>query len=244
MLIGSLRSFGVILILTIWIVVSLILGSLLIAALFIPLELFTGYSELGSNVQNMIVGTATYAAILAIFVGVPWLIRRDGRWRELLGVQRLVNWLDIGISLAGLVFYFVFSIALMYVVLLVFPGLDLEQAQDVGFTAPTGGELWLAFILLVIIAPVVEEVIFRGYLYGALRRNGVSFITTTIVVSVLFGAAHGQWNVGINVAVLSVMMCIGREITGTIWPGVLMHMMKNGLAFTLLFGATPLPGLQ
>jgi hypothetical protein len=56
-----------------------------------------------------------------------------------------------------------------------------------------------------------------------------------IITSLLFGAVHGQWNVAIDVFVLSLVLCSLREVTGNIWAGVLLHMLKNGLAFYLLF---------
>jgi len=114
------------------------------------------------------------------------------------------------------------------------PWVDIEQAQETGISSPSAPDLALAFMLFVVIAPIVEEVIFRGYLYAKVRKN-LSAWATIIIVSVLFGAAHMQWNVGINVFVLSIVMCVGREMTGSIWPGILMHMLKNGLAFYFLF---------
>ena len=46
---------------------------------------------------------------------------------------------------------------------------------------------------------------------------------------------HFQWNVGVNVFALSVVLCALREITGTIYAGILTHMIKNGVAFYLLY---------
>ena len=49
---------------------------------------------------------------------------------------------------------------------------------------------------------------------------------------------HGQWNVGINVFAMSIVLCVMREITGSIYSGILLHMLKNMLAFYLLYIAT------
>ena len=38
-----------------------------------------------------------------------------------------------------------------------------------------------------------------------------------------------------NVFALSVALCVLREITGTIYAGILTHMIKNGVAFYLLY---------
>ena len=60
-------------------------------------------------------------------------------------------------------------------------------------------------------------------------------IISILLVSLLFGIVHLQWNVGVNVFAMSIVMCLMREITGTIHAGILMHMLKNGIAFYLLF---------
>ena len=54
-------------------------------------------------------------------------------------------------------------------------------------------------------------------------------------MSILFGVVHMQWNVGVNVFAMSVVLCGLREITGTIYSGILVHMIKNGLAFYYLY---------
>ena len=43
-------------------------------------------------------------------------------------------------------------------------------------------------------------------------------------------------NVGVTVFVMSVVMCLVREKwTQTIWSGIVIHMIKNGIAFFLLY---------
>ena len=92
----------------------------------------------------------------------------------------------------------------------------------------------MVFLLFAVVAPIVEEVIFRGFLFHHIRKS-MPFWLTAIIVSVLFGAAHMQWNVGINVFVMSLVMCWAREYSGTIWPGIVMHMLKNAIAVYALF---------
>ena len=71
-------------------------------------------------------------------------------------------------------------------------------------------------------------------MYGKLRSR-LSAIPAIIIVSALFGLMHGQWNVGVVVGIMSVFMCIARELTGTIYAGILIHMIKNGVAFYFLY---------
>ncbi len=124
-----------------------------------------------------------------------------------------------------------------------FPWFDAEQVQDVGFnTYIFGFDRVVAFITLVVVAPIAEELIFRGWLYGRLRPilsakmpDTAAMLISIFLVSLLFGIVHLQWNVGVNVFAMSVVMCGLREITGTIYASILMHMIKNGLAFYLLY---------
>jgi membrane protease YdiL (CAAX protease family) len=60
-------------------------------------------------------------------------------------------------------------------------------------------------------------------------------IVSSVVVSALFGLAHGQWNVAVDVFVMSMVACYLREYTGVIWPGIIIHMIKNFIGFYITF---------
>jgi len=113
-------------------------------------------------------------------------------------------------------------------------GVNLLQQQDIGYSNPNGYELTLTFIALVLLAPFVEETLFRGFLFKAFRRT-FGFWTGAIAVSLLFAVAHGQANVGIDVFVLSMFLCYLREKTDSLWPSIALHAMKNLVAFIFLF---------
>lgn len=141
----------------------------------------------------------------------------------------------------------VYLAALLIVVALLqqfVPGLDVAQEQDIGFDGATGFvPLLLVFLALVVCAPVAEEILFRGFLFGSLRHRS-SFVAATVGTSVLFGAAHlmgGEqgasllWIAGIDTLLLSFALCYLREKTGRLWAPIMLHAMKNGLAFVFLF---------
>lgn len=117
----------------------------------------------------------------------------------------------------------------------VIPGFPSEQCQDVGFKQAFGSERTLAFLALVVVAPIVEEIVFRGVLYGKMRRSGLGIIPAILITSVLFGLAHWQWNVGLDVFALSVVSCLLRERTKGIGASIVLHMMKNAIAFYIMF---------
>ena len=154
--------------------------------------------------------------------------------RANLGLSGLPTWTDIGLAPIGYIASLILS-ALIMAAFSIFAWFDLSEAQDVGFNSVYSGfDRLVTFIALVIIAPIAEEIIFRGWLYGKLR----SFLNIPIAIfitSAFFGFMHGQWNVGLTVFGMSIILCLAREFTGTIYSGIIMHMLKNGVAFVLLY---------
>ena len=117
----------------------------------------------------------------------------------------------------------------------IIPGFDPSEAQDVGFSNLSQSyQFIMAFIALVVVAPAAEELIFRGVIYGEMRK--VNPYLATIIVSLMFGIAHGQLNVSITTFAMSLVMCFMREkLTGTVWSTIIFHMIKNAVAFYFLF---------
>jgi membrane protease YdiL (CAAX protease family) len=177
--------------------------------------------------------------LLAIWVALRFL---QWSWRTIgLSRPKVVHILT-GI-LATLPYYLLY-IALVAVLIQVFPGLKVDQKQEIGFNTVIGhGQLMLTFISLVVLPPLVEEIAMRGFLYTGIRQ-WLPKIGAALLVSVLFGTAHlaegGDagllWIGAIDTFVLSMVLVYLREKTGNLWAGITLHACKNGIAFWLLFG--------
>jgi membrane protease YdiL (CAAX protease family) len=141
--------------------------------------------------------------------------------------------LHLAKALAGFAMYFVISI-IFAVIGHSFFGLNTEQPQQLGYSAPNGIGLVLAFISLVMVAPLSEEAIFRGFLFTGFRRQ-LPFWTAALGVSAIFGLVHGQWNVGLDVFAMSLISCYLVEKTKSLWPSIFLHAVKNGVAFYLIY---------
>lgn len=228
-----------------WVVVAFLLASLgvgLLTQYAIPVS---WYDWFGSSLGSLVLAAVIYFITTALVL-LPLLVRRVS-FKELLdklGLSKpprlsMVTW---SLFLWGL--YFACSLVVVIILsTLQLPGLDLQQEQEIGFrNLQYGYEFVAAFLALVVLAPLFEEIIFRGYLYGRLRRrSGVIF--SMVVTSLVFGLVHFQLNVAIDVFVLSLFLCFAREKFGSIWPGVFIHAFKNGIAYTLLF-ILPLYGVN
>lgn len=109
----------------------------------------------------------------------------------------------------------------------------------------TEASLWplLAFVVLLLagglLVPFGEELLFRGVLYGWLRRYGM--IVAVPISAVVFGLFHGINIVLLSATVFGVLSALLYEKSGSIWPSVVAHMINNTASFLLMrvFGETP-----
>lgn len=196
-----------------------------------------------TTLGQLLSGGLIYALVLVLVILPVWLTRKRQYVIRLLGMHEKPTATSWWLPFVVWGLYMVATIAAAVVAKQLLPWIDQDQAQEIGFdnlTLPV--EYVVAFIALVIIPPIAEELLFRGYLFGRLRER-LGFWATTIVVSIAFGFVHFQWNVGIDTAILSVFLCYLRERTGTIWASMVLHAIKNGLAYFLLFIA-PLIGIS
>ena len=201
-------------------------------------------ASINQAVYATVASVIVYAVSLVIVIGVPLAIWRRKTTIKDLGVHDWPSWMDIVLSVPAFIVYIICSGVFMAILTSLLPGIDLQQAQELPFSQSMLGGSWqyvLAFITMVVLAPLAEEMLFRGYLYGKLRKTAPIWVSI-LVASLAFGLAHLwvgetalQWAVTIDTFVLSLMLCALREYTGAIWAGVLLHAIKNGLAFYLLF---------
>lgn len=194
-----------------------------------------GVETLGTNMFNVLYQVLSYALTIFLVIFVPYKISKKGKTtREELGLNGWPTWTDIWLSPLGFIAATLVAMALGALFSL-FPWFNASEAQDIGYTTFLyGGDRVLSFIAAAIIAPIAEEIVFRGWLYGKIRSR-LNMIASIFIVSLLFGLVHLQWNVGVNVFATSIILCGLREMTGTIYSGILVHIIKNAIAFYLVY---------
>lgn len=179
-------------------------------------------------------GAAAWLAISAV--------KRRKLGLKVIGLGRRPALKDIGQGLLGFgVFYLLLIIAGIIIGALV-PDINNEK-QNIGFNnISTSSQNLLAFISLVILPPLGEEVLVRGYLYSGLRM-ALKLWPAVIITSLFFGAAHLElgsggplvWAAAIDTFLLSIVLCFLRERTGALYAGMLVHMLNNLIAFGIHF---------
>ena len=232
----SWREWAMIIVLPVWVLVSFVAAQqITVGVLWVLEALHVPVSSINQNVLTTVLSVFIYLVAIALTIGLPWFIKRQRVTREDLGIHRLPLWKDILMAPAGLVVYLILSGLLMLIAGALVPSFNANQQQATGF-AGLGQqyELILAFITLVVIAPVAEEILFRGYLFNKLRKY-VPVWAAILATSILFGFIHGAWNLAIDTFALSVVLCWLRLNTGSLWASMLLHMTKNAIAFFILF---------
>ncbi len=230
------HNWWMLLVLPAWVAVAYLVANMSVFTVLLGAQALNIPMPANDPVFNTVLAVVLYGLTLAITILVPWkLFPKNSTTKEELGVTRWPNWLDIVLTPAAAIVYLIIAAIVMAIFAALIPSIDLDQAQDVGFdNLSFGYEYVLAFVTLIVLAPIAEELLFRGYLYGKLRKY-VPLWAVILVTSALFGLAHGQWNVGLNTFALGIVLASLREVTGSIWAGVLLHMLKNGIAFYFIF---------
>lgn len=92
--------------------------------------------------------------------------------------------------------------------------------------------LWVGLICYGIIAPIAEELLFRGILYGSLRRMRKPFLAA-VISAALFGVYHGNFVQGIYAFVMGCLIVYIYEYFGGFRYAVGVHMAANLLVYCL-----------
>lgn len=98
--------------------------------------------------------------------------------------------------------------------------------------------LIVRLLTLAVVPAVCEELFFRGFLQSALAKR-MSGVRAAILAAVLFGTFHVIvrdaifFERFIPSTLLGIALGLVRYRTGSVWPGVLMHAMNNGLLLSI-----------
>lgn len=198
---------------------GLVLGAILAIPAFIAEK--PGDGEVSSAANALAQAGAAIA-----FVMVPMLFAaRHGAasiWESLqrLGVRRFrpSAWLWM---LAAIFAYLAF--AAVYVALVGEP-----EQEDI---AEGFGALPVQILLIVVAAPISEEICFRGFLFGGLRERFPRY-AAALLSAVIFGGLHALTGISAVPPLIAFgfVMALLYERTGSIVPGIVLHMLNNSVA--------------
>jgi uncharacterized protein len=107
--------------------------------------------------------------------------------------------------------------------------LILEPEQE--DIAESFGPVPVQILLIVFGAAIAEEVCFRGLLFGGLRER-LPRVPAALIAGTVFGLLHAFTGLSAvpPLIALGFVFCLLYEKTGSIVPGILLHMLNNSVA--------------
>ncbi|HZH24010.1 MAG TPA: CPBP family intramembrane glutamic endopeptidase [Solirubrobacteraceae bacterium] len=102
-------------------------------------------------------------------------------------------------------------------------------------------------ILVCVLAPIAEELFFRGFCFTALRR-ALGMLPAAILTGIIFGAIHlgsSEIEFIVPLMVFGFSLCLLYVWTDSLLPCIVLHALNNGLAFGVMqgWGAATVPAM-
>lgn len=168
------------------------------------------------------------AVELTIVLAIMLLIARDRPRGDYLGLQRPSSW-GAGLWIGALVIIGVVAISGV-----VSPFLDPGNEQGLipkDWEPNRAAAFGANFVVVALLAPIVEEVTFRGLGYRLLEPFGRW--TAIVLVGLAFGLAHGLVEALPILAFFGAGLAYLRSRTGSLYPCVLVHAAFNGFVLII-----------
>ena len=204
----------------------------------------------GQKPGDVVLRSLLYQLIVLAPVAVYAVMRcmRDGAWRELGVVPRSIR-RELPMAAVGLMIAAPLVFGVITAVTLIGEPLGLQEPDDLSHTmlralrdadsiVPVIG----IFLSAAVLAPVLEEVIYRGLIQTALVNTlGADHRWLVVLTAgILFGVIHVGQPPQQLVGLVVLGICLGwlYERSGSLWPSILVHAGFNAINLTMvLMGA-------
>ncbi|MDR6985352.1 membrane protease YdiL (CAAX protease family) [Rheinheimera pacifica] len=178
-------------------------------------------SPMGLTLSYILITVFTLPFVLkaANLAGSPW---RQTLTLKAVTVKQLMPWIAL---------YLIFAVAQM----LVNHVLEIDMGEFIG--AILGSRDFSLLLVFVVAAPILEEAVFRGYLFKAWRSSFLGLWGTLLLTSVLFTLLHAGQYPGILLAMLfafSLLLGLARERSGSLYVPMALHALNNLIAWILV----------
>ena len=180
---------------------------------------------------NVLMLITAFATISTLVVGALWY--RGHKPAGDFSLKEVANGkLILAMAALGLSLQFLISMCLNAVYPVLPQGLTDQYSELM--EQLMGGNIWLSLFVTVILAPLAEEVLFRGVTMRKAQKI-MPFMAANILQAVLFGIYHLNWIQGVYAFVLGMILGFTAEYFHSIWASILLHAFVNGSAEILAF---------
>jgi membrane protease YdiL (CAAX protease family) len=134
-----------------------------------------------------------------------------------------------------------YIIILLHNALLYLFGIDTQGDQIFDIFEQLESPAWF-FVTGAVIAPLVEEIFFRGFLFQGFRAK-YGWLPAVLISSAIFGAAHLDPVSFIPTFILGCILAYLYHRSNSLWPGVLFHATINSLSLFAVYVMSQYPNL-
>lgn len=188
-------------------------------------ELFVSIEAQLLNPDFLMIVTAI-ATASTLLLGAIWYKKHQPK--EDVSLKEVSNGtLFLSLALMGVALQFLISICLNIIYPLL-PQTLIEQ-YDALMETLLGGNVWLSLFVTVILAPLAEELLFRGVTMRKAEKI-MPFIGANILQAILFGIYHGNLIQGMYAFAIGLILGFVAEYFHSIWASIVLHAFVNGSA--------------
>lgn len=216
-----------------------LLTTLTLRAIFPALSINSRSIALTLGISDMFIFSLLVYKIwtLAVVVALYCLLRRKGVTLADIGLKGNLSLKVVGYAFLGAVVAF-FMYPLIQAFVKVLGGsmywAGPEKAVPVGLA--TTLDLLLVFSLSVVLAPLLEEILFRGYILTVFLQKGCKTFIALLLSAFVFASIHYAFGPGLMLYILfwTFIPCLLYLKFKSLYPAMLMHSLNNLLAYIIL----------
>jgi membrane protease YdiL (CAAX protease family) len=195
-----------------------------------------------ADLVNAIITFLVASLIEGAFLVAPLYFARrvyreqSARWHltfQALGFRRF----KVGRTLAWIIglFFVILLLNVLYQLIITTFHLPIHTNDQVilerGRTAPI--TTYAILLASVLIAPLCEEVFFRGFVFTGFLQ-GMSAGLAVVLSALVFAVAHADTGSFIVLLSIGIALAFLRWRTRSLWPGIILHVLNNGLGALLI----------
>jgi membrane protease YdiL (CAAX protease family) len=217
-----------------WSVVDTWIGILLLALLNVGLLLIALQDSQTELVESAALILIQLAFLLPLVLILIWR-RIPLRYLGFGGFDWNTLGLGCGLLIVSYIFIIVHNLILMAL------GVDTQGDAILRFFDSLDSPVWFFFVG-VVLAPIVEEIFFRGFVFQGFRQR-YGWVSSMLLSSAIFAAAHLDLVALLPTFVLGCVLAYMFQRSNSVWPGVILHVLVNAFGLCAAYVATQMPGV-
>jgi phosphoglycolate phosphatase-like HAD superfamily hydrolase/membrane protease YdiL (CAAX protease family) len=203
------------------------IGGIILTAVYMMSHSSAGYEDL----YTLLTGQAVLLTGISAAVSIPflvWFFVRDEKRRSAFAFRKGIlqdrQW-KIWKILAAVLFIAAAASCIDFLIGLS-PLPEIDTAYQSAAEAITAPSLAMQIIVIGIVGPVAEELVFRALLFRRLR-DYLNPVLAILISGIAFGVYHGNFVQGIFAGVLGILLALLYEESGTLIVPIAAHMANN-----------------